>query len=465
MLKITLIVLALIAAALPPALAAADGRSDGDGDPPRPRDIVQSDDVIIDGSLCVGFDCYNGYSFGYSTQVLSENNLRVRFVDTSNSASFPTRDWQLEMNSSSNGGASYFMVRDCFDTSSNGTYCGGQNVLTIEAGAGNDALYIESGGRVGLGTDDPYVDLHMATGNTPTLRLDQDGSGGWTPQVWDVAGNEANFFVRDVTHGSHLPLRIRPGAPSSSLDIATDGDVGMGISSPEASLHIERDDGTARLLVDENSPTVATRTLMTFSNNGGVLFKMDNEDSGQSWVLRNHNNHFWIRDATASTNPLRIEAGAPNYSINIDPDGNVGIGKGNPSEALDVVGNIVASGSITPSSDVALKTAFRQVDALRILEGVASLDIQAWQYRADPVSVRHLGPTAQDFAAAFGWGATETGIATVDADGVALVSIQALYRLFQQQEAEIDRLSADVGDLTDRLEALEALVADLTGGS
>src|SRR4030095_7226925 len=47
-----------------------------------------------------------------------------------------------------------------------------------------------------------------------------------------IAGNEANFFVRDVTSGSRLPFRIRPGAPTSSLDIAANGFVGVGTASP-----------------------------------------------------------------------------------------------------------------------------------------------------------------------------------------------------------------------------------------
>jgi hypothetical protein len=70
------------------------------------------------------------------------------------------------------------------------------------------------------------------------MRLEQNNSGGFTAQTWDVAGNEANFFVRDVTGGSLLPFRIRPGAPTSSIDISADGDVGFGTSSPEAKLDI-----------------------------------------------------------------------------------------------------------------------------------------------------------------------------------------------------------------------------------
>jgi hypothetical protein len=60
--------------------------------------------------------------------------------------------------------------------------------------------------------------------DTPGLRLLQTAGLGFTPQTWDVAGNEANFFVRDLTGGSRLPFRIRPGAPTSSIDIGANGD-------------------------------------------------------------------------------------------------------------------------------------------------------------------------------------------------------------------------------------------------
>jgi hypothetical protein len=61
--------------------------------------------------------------------------------------------------------------------------------------------------------------------DTPGIRLLQTNLSGFTAQTWDVAGNEANFFIRDLTGGSRLPFRIRPGAPTSSIDIAATGDV------------------------------------------------------------------------------------------------------------------------------------------------------------------------------------------------------------------------------------------------
>lgn len=203
-------------------------------------DQVILDDLIVDGSICVGMDCVNGESFGFDTLRLKENNLRIRAVDTSSTSSFPSRDWQITFNDSSNGGANKFSIDDID---------GGRTPFTIEAGAPSHSLYVDDGGRLGLGTSTPVVDVHVKSGNTPTLRLEQDGSSGFTPQTWDVAGNEANFFVRDATNGSTLPFRIFPGAPSNAVNIeASTGHVGLNTTSPDASLHIAKPSATALAL-------------------------------------------------------------------------------------------------------------------------------------------------------------------------------------------------------------------------
>lgn len=187
-------------------------------------DQVFIDDVIVDGSICIGQDCVNGENFGFDTQRLKENNLRIHFDDTSSSASFPSNDWRIAINDSSNGGANYFAIQDA---------TGGTTPMTIKAGAGNNALYVSSsGGNVGMGTASPVVELHVTDGDSPTMRLEQNGSSGWTPQTWDIAGNETNFFVRDVTNGSKLPFKIRPRAPDNSLYVDAEGDIGLGTANP-----------------------------------------------------------------------------------------------------------------------------------------------------------------------------------------------------------------------------------------
>jgi hypothetical protein len=62
---------------------------------------------------------------------------------------------------------------------------------------------------------------------------------------------------------------------------------------------------------------------------------------------------------------------------------------------------------------------------------------------------------AQDFKAAFGLGDSDRHIATVDAFGVALASIQALRLRLQAKDAELQELRDEVVRLSGRLDALE----------
>lgn len=261
-------------------------------------DFVINDDLIVDGSACIGFDCVNGEAFGFDTIRLKENNLRIKFDDTSVAASFPRNDWQITANDSANGGTSKFSIDDI---------SGNRTPFTIEANARSHSLYVDDGGRVGSRTSTPATEFHTIDGDTPTLRLQQDGSSGFAPQTWDIAGNETNFFVRDVTNGSQLPFRIRPGAPTSSIFIDVDGDVGMGAgTSPDASLHVTRSDGTAQILVEETSGTVAARGLGIFKNNGGVFLQLDDTDTGRVWNFQNQGSNILITNSVGVGNELTL---------------------------------------------------------------------------------------------------------------------------------------------------------------
>ena len=269
-------------------------------------DQVITDDLIVNGgSLCVGLDCSNGESFGFETIRLKENNLRIRAFDTSTSASFPSRDWQITFNESDNGGKNKYSIDDID---------GGRTPFTIEAGARTNALYVEDGGRIGIGTPTPVADLHVKTGNTPTLRLEQDGTSGFAAQTWDLAGNEANLFIRDATNGSDLPFRIYPDAGTNALVIeGGTGDVGVGTNTPTAPLHVRRANGTARALIEEVGS--GAFELLELSNNGGVQFQLNNSAaSGVGWNIINVGN---------ANNDLRIAEGPGSTQFVLDPSGNL----------------------------------------------------------------------------------------------------------------------------------------------
>jgi hypothetical protein len=114
-------------------------------------------------------------------------------------------------------------------------------------------------------------------------------------------------------------------------------------------------------------------------------------------------------------------------------------------------------GSSVDSSDRNAKEDFETVDPRAVLAAVATLPIERWSYKGEPV--RHLGPMAQDFAAAFGLGADDRHIFTLDAAGVALAAIQGLHALAQAQQARLDALERELTALRDETAALRAELA------
>jgi hypothetical protein len=276
----------------------------------KPLDIVQADDVIIQGSLCVGLDCVNNESFGFDTIRLKENNTRIKFDDTSTASGFPNHNWQLTANDSNSGGANKFSIEDITAATV---------PVTVTGSAPTNSIFVDSTGRLGLRTATPVLDIHVATGNTPAMRLEQNSSGGFTAQTWDVAGNEANFFVRDVTGGSRLPLRIRPGAPTSSIDINASGKVGVGTASPSEQLHVFG---------------ATTRAFIVASNNTTAGVNMEVDSSGTSvgfGVVRTENNG--DMDFFTGTS-----GGTVAERMRILSAGSVGIGTSSPSSKLHVSG-------------------------------------------------------------------------------------------------------------------------------
>lgn len=102
-------------------------------------------------------------------------------------------------------------------------------------------------------------------------------------------------------------------------------------------------------------------------------------------------------------------------------------------------------------SDRNLKTDIHPADTEALLESVARLPIHVWRYRARP-QASHVGPMAQDFANELGLGESDRVIAPVDANGVTLGAIQALYRRVENLSAQNDTLRRRIGELEAHLD-------------
>ncbi len=146
--------------------------------------------------------------------------------------------------------------------------------------------------------------------------------------------------------------------------------------------------------------------------------------------------------------------------------------------ATDIAGNpsagarlLSGSGTWESFSDRNAKTVFATVDRCQILEHLSRLPITTWSYKTQMPHVRHLGPTAQDFYEVFGLGDDDKYISTVDADGVALAAIQALYELLKEKEVQIKTqqkyiglMKADMIAVRDQVISLERRLAELERG-
>jgi len=109
-------------------------------------------------------------------------------------------------------------------------------------------------------------------------------------------------------------------------------------------------------------------------------------------------------------------------------------------------------------SDRNIKTDFSAVQPGDILARLLAMPIQRWRFTNEVATVRHLGPTAQDFKAAFDLGTSDKTIGTVDESGVALAAIQGLNQRIEELKGELTRRDAENAELLQRLEKLEQLI-------
>ena len=140
--------------------------------------------------------------------------------------------------------------------------------------------------------------------------------------------------------------------------------------------------------------------------------------------------------------------------------------------AIDSTGSNIAGVTLAPGagawstlSDRNAKENVSSVNARDILDKVAALPMATWNYKAQDKTIRHMGPMAQDFKAAFELGENDRSITTVDADGVALAAIQGLNQKIDAENKELrsalQSRDATIADLQKRLSQIETLLGSL----
>lgn len=381
--------------------------------PAKTMDDVIADDLIVQGSACVGLDCVNNESFGFDTLRLKENNTRIHFDDTSTSSGFPNVNWQLTANDSNSGGANKFSIDDLTNS---------KTPFTVTAAAPTNSLFVASSGKVGFGNNSPGLNLHITATDTPAIRQEQTSGGGFTAQTWDIGANEANWFVRDVTGGSRLPLRIRPGAPTSSIDIQASGNVGFGTTAP--AVPVEVDNSTSPAVGFRNTSQSADQKYWQLSVFGQTFYGILMNDA-------NTTQNFW----------LEVNRGTGNTVTSVVfPQGNIGVGVTSPTNPIQAASGafLSAGGTWTNASSRSYKQDIEDLDAKVAMDAFAKLEPVTYSYKVDPTE-HHVGFIAED---------VPNIVATKDRKSLAPMDIVALLtKVVQEQQKTIDELSARVKQL------------------
>ncbi|HKO43114.1 MAG TPA: tail fiber domain-containing protein [Pyrinomonadaceae bacterium] len=408
-------------------------------------DQVIPDDLIVQGSGCFGFDCVNGEVFGVDTVRLKENNTRLHFDDTSTSAGFATNNWQIRANDQPSGGASFLAFVDQGATGSSETIS-----FRVDAGAPANSLKVSSVGKVGVRTATPVLDVHITSSDTPAHRLEQTNAGGFSAQTWDVAGNEANFFVRDVTSGSLLPFRIRPGAPTSSIDISAAGLVGVGTASPASKIHgVVSSNNTSVTSIPAESVGLFLTNSDTTANNLSTIALGNSAPAGQAVIgvvnigsTGSAGGHLFFN--------TRAAGGSLAERMRITSAGLVGIGTNAPTDTLSVNGTAskTGGGSWAVFSDERLKNIKGNFNSG--LKAVMQLQPVRYEYKRDNAlglnsAGEHIGFGAHELQKIIpeAVSTTSDGYLQVNNDPIIWTMLNAI----KEQQKEIEQLKGEIRKL------------------
>jgi hypothetical protein len=209
-----------------------------------------------------------------------------------------------------------------------------------------------SSGYIGIGTTDPKGVLHLSKSGVDYKALvfgDGDDDTFYIDAKFASTGQAGNWLEMHDLWGNNL-MTWR------------NAKVGIGTTNPSSMLHISAEDGNVQLILeadtDNESGEEGEHPSILFSIDGGnndafialegIAGDTANGTLANSFIIGSTDNNPHLQFVT--NNEVRMT---------FDLEGNIGIGVDDPSEVLDVVGNISLTGTVIPDNDCGIPgTAF-----------------------------------------------------------------------------------------------------------
>ncbi len=211
-------------------------------------------------------------------------------------------------------------------------------------GAGGSSLWSESGddiyfdsGNVGVGLTDPSAIHHVHADSYQSNSLyttDDSGNASNDGMYVGLVNDLGLGFTATITNQEDGPLILGTNGTNRVI-ITKDGNVGIGTNTPNVKLHLK-------------SNSTIDKPLLKLEEEGDDFSRLEfrNTVSDAFWQIAgiakdgiggaaNSRLNFYIQNNQGAANRMTISG-----------SGNVGIGNENPSEKLEVAGNIKTTGEI-----------------------------------------------------------------------------------------------------------------------
>ena len=217
---------------------------------------------------------------------------------------------------------------------------------------GISQLYIDSAGKVGIGTSNPNQLLHLYQPDSDEVQLkitNADTTNGILIgltadedfQIKQRDNKEILFFTND----------------NQQMCIGVSGAIGFGTSSPAENLHLhERSTGQSYIRFSNTETT------------NGVNLGLD---SSEHFAIRHRDN----KQVKIYTNDLQ--------RLTVGSNGNVGIGTGSPNNLLELSVDDAAKPTTalwTISSDIRIKENIENADLIRCYTDIRSLPLRRYKW-------------------------------------------------------------------------------------
>ena len=333
-------------------------------------------------------------------------------------------------------------------------------MLTLKTGAtsAKEVLAIDNRGYLGIGSNafsTPIdVDLNankIGAGAVEMIRLYAGSNPGDGPYLNFQTGAGQGIIGSErvgyggTHYGSDMYFKTQDTAiagnkPTEKMRITSAGHIGIGTTSPGAKLDIKSGD----IKLDNYYKIFWSNDYDALDNDNGIFYL---RTSGSTYLNIDSNGN--------GTEALYVQTGATatggTVLMKIQNNGNVGIGTSSPTSTLHVVGNIYATGTITPGSSRALKQNIHDLALADARATLAGLRPTRFYYKAD-TSDEHLGFIAEDVPAL---------VATQDRKGVDPMDIAAvLTKVVQQQQVQMAAQQREIEDLKKEMQRMKKKLAE-----